>query len=94
MRRDGTTLRVHPLDWLSLTLVIVGALNWGLVGVGMLVVGESAVESWNLVNLVVGSVPILEALIYVLVGLAGLYELYFAYKLYTVEPPGAATSAD
>ena len=78
MKYDG---RVHVsyLDWASLILVVVGAINWGLVGIGQLV---SSTANWNVVNLVFGSIPTLEALVYVVVGLAGLYELYFAYQLY------------
>jgi uncharacterized membrane protein YuzA (DUF378 family) len=34
------------------------------------------------VALLLGSVPTVEALVYLLVGIAGLYELYFAYQLY------------
>ena len=75
-------IRVSALDWISMLLVIVGALNWGLVGLGMFFVGEAAIESWNLVNILLGWSPLLEALVYLLVGLAGLYELYFAYQLY------------
>jgi uncharacterized membrane protein YuzA (DUF378 family) len=80
MDYDGR-IRVHPVDWLSLALVIVGALNWGLVGVGNLLEAN-----WNLVSLLLGSVPILENLVYILVGIAGLYELYFAYQLYSARP--------
>ena len=47
-------------------LVIVGALNWGLVGVGMFL-GYNL----NLVNLLLGSMPMVEAVVYVLVGVAG-----------------------
>jgi uncharacterized membrane protein YuzA (DUF378 family) len=60
-----------------LVLVIVGALNWGLVGVG-----QFFDANWNVVNLIFGSIPALESVIYLVVGLAGLYELYFAYQLY------------
>lgn len=81
MKSDGR-VRVNYLDWVSLLLVIVGALNWGLVGIGTLLDAN-----WNLVNLLLGSVPTLEALVYVLVGLAGLYELYFAYQLYGARRP-------
>ena len=59
-------------------LVIIGAINWGLVGVGNFVGAN-----WNLVNIIFGSVPVAQNLIYLLVGLAGLYELYFAYRLYS-----------
>lgn len=47
-------------------LTIVGALNWGLVGIGMLMNAD-----YNLVHLLVGSWPTLEAVVYVLVGLSG-----------------------
>ena len=87
MHADGS-VRVNWLDWLSLVLVIVGALNWGLVGIGMYLDGN-----WNLVNLIFGSIPWLEALIYVLVGLAGLYELYFAYQLYEARRAPARSRA-
>lgn len=45
----------------SFALVVVGAVNWGLVGL----------FNFNLVELVFGAVPWLERLIYVLVGVAG-----------------------
>ena len=77
MQTDGT-VRTSFLDWSSLVLVIVGAINWGLVGIGMFLDAN-----WNLVNIVFGSIPALEALIYLVVGLAGLYEMYFAYQLYS-----------
>jgi len=76
MKADGR-LRVNALDWITLALVIVGAINWGLVGAGMLIDAN-----WNLVEMIFGSIPTLEAAIYLLVGLAGLYELYFGYQLY------------
>ncbi len=63
---------IHMIAWI---LVIVGALNWGLVGAGGFMGGN-----WNLVNLVFGSVPALEWLVYVLVGLAGIYELVMHKK--------------
>ena len=77
MQTSGT-VRTSYLDWSSLLLVIIGAINWGLVGIGMFFEAN-----WNLVNLVFGSVPALEALIYLVVGLAGVYEMYFAYQLYS-----------
>jgi len=79
MKTEGR-VRVSYLDWLTLVLVIVGAINWGLVGVGYFV-DEAA--NWNLVNIIFDSVPAVEFGIYILVGLAGLYELYFAYQLYS-----------
>lgn len=51
------------LHMVSFALVIVGALNWGLVGLLNL----------NVVNLVLGFSPFLEKLVYVLVGLAAVW---------------------
>lgn len=90
MRTDGS-IRTNYLDWVSLVLVIAGALIWGLVGLG-----QFANTNWNLVNLALGGFPTIEALAYVLVGLAGVYELYFAYQLYnarTEEPTSEKKAA-
>lgn len=59
------------LDWLAMILVIVGALNWGLVGVGGLLD-----SNLNLVNLIFGFSPAVENIVYLLVGLAGVYAIY------------------
>jgi uncharacterized membrane protein YuzA (DUF378 family) len=48
-------------------LLIVGGINWGLVGIGMLM---GKMDSWNVVHMILGSIPWLEAVIYVLVGIA------------------------
>jgi len=61
------------LCWLVSILVIIGALNWGLTGLGMLI-GQPL----NVVNLILGSIPTLEAVIYLLVGVAGLVFGYIA----------------
>ena len=53
---------------LGFWLVVVGAVNWGLVGLA----GFFDAGNWNLVNLIFGSVEWLENLVYVLVGLSGL----------------------
>lgn len=52
-------------------LMVVGGLNWGLVGLGMLLGGSG----WNLVNMIFGSVPTLEAVVYLLVGLSSVWVL-------------------
>ena len=53
----------------ALTLVIIGALNWLLVGL----------FNWNLVDAVTGNMTVLERIVYVLVGLAGLYSIGFLF---------------
>lgn len=54
------------LDWTAFVLVIIGAINWLLVGL----------FGFNLVTALFGAVPALVAIIYVLVGLAGLFLIY------------------
>lgn len=50
---------------ISRLLVIIGGLNWGLVGLGMLMKGN-----WNVVNMLLGSWPMVEGIVYLLVGIA------------------------
>ena len=64
-------MRMNAIDWLSMVLVIVGAVNWGLVGL----------FRFNLVNALFGGIPVLESAVYVIVGLAGLYLIYTGAKL-------------
>jgi uncharacterized membrane protein YuzA (DUF378 family) len=54
---------------IAFILVIVGGLNWGLVGIG----------GWNVVNKIFGSVSWLERLVYILVGISALV-LIFTHK--------------
>jgi hypothetical protein len=53
------------LYWLTIILVVVGALNWGLVGLFDL----------DLVALIFGAMTMLSRIVYVLVGVAGAYLL-------------------
>lgn len=56
-------------DWLALVLVIIGALNWGLVGF----------FNYNLVDAIFGSN--IGRVIYALVGLTGLYTIFLGFKV-------------
>jgi uncharacterized membrane protein YuzA (DUF378 family) len=58
------------VDWIALVLVIIGGLNWGLVGLFNI----------DLVELILGSIPILQRIVYIVVGLAAIYLIYFATK--------------
>ena len=52
-------------------LTIVGALNWGLIGVGVFMNRDL-----NIVRMVVGSLPAAEAVVYILVGLSAIWVLF------------------
>src|SRR4051812_220761 len=56
-------------------LVLIGAINWGLVGIGMFMS-----SNWNVVNLLLGHWMWLEALIYILVGLSGVWKIFMFPK--------------
>jgi len=58
----------NALDWVALVLVIVGSINWGLAALG-----------FNVVELVLGS-GLLANIVYYLVGLSGLYMIYYITK--------------
>lgn len=60
---------MKALNYIALTLVIIGAINWGLIGF----------FRFNLVSLLFGDMTVLARIIYALVGLSGLYLLTF-YK--------------
>jgi uncharacterized membrane protein YuzA (DUF378 family) len=61
---------------IAMYLTIIGGINWGLVGVAMLV-GDS---NWNVVNLLLGSWPVVEAIVYVLVGVSAVWMLAMGCK--------------
>jgi len=58
------------LDLLAIVLVIIGGLNWGLYAFG-----------YNLVSILLGWMPILEKVVYVVVALAAIYLAALTPKL-------------
>lgn len=60
-------MRNKALDYTALTVAIIGAVNWGLVGF----------FDFNLVAFLFGSMSWLSRIIYALVGLCGLYLISF-----------------
>jgi len=59
------------LDWIALIILIVGGLNWGLVGLLNL----------DLIGAALGNGTAASRLAQLLIGLAGLYGIAFALKL-------------
>lgn len=55
--------KLNIVDWLALVLVLVGALNWGLVGI----------LEFDLVATLFGEMSLLTRIIYAIVGIAALY---------------------
>ncbi len=59
---------MKTLHVVAFVLTVVGALNWGHMGVGYFVG-----SNWNVVNLLIGTWPVFEAVVYILVGLSALW---------------------
>lgn len=58
------------LNIAALTLIIIGAINWGLIGL----------LQYNLVDSIFGMQSMISRIIYALVGLAGIYSISFFMK--------------
>ena len=63
--------KLSALDWITLILVIVGGLNWGLVGI----------FKFDLVAAILGEMRIISRIIYTLVGLSAIYLAAMSGKL-------------
>ena len=63
--------KLNTLDWVALVLVVVGGLNWALVGL----------LSFDLVAAIFGDMSALSRIVYVLVGLSAVYVLVNLGKL-------------
>jgi len=72
---------MNGLGKVAWILVLIGALNWGLVGLGAFMGGN-----WNVVNLLLGSWPKVEWLVYILVGLSALWKLFYHKGCCSTQP--------
>jgi uncharacterized membrane protein YuzA (DUF378 family) len=61
---------MKAIDTICLVLVIIGAINWGLIGL----------FGFNLVDAIFGTMSMISRIIYVLVGIAGLWSISFFSK--------------
>lgn len=70
------------LDWIAMILLVIGGLNWGLVGIANFDLVGAIFQGTN----EVGSDATLAKIIYVLVGLAALYMLVMAFMKKDANP--------
>ena len=59
------------IDYIALVLVIIGAVNWGLIGL----------FNFDLVATLFGSMSVISRIVYTLVGIAGLWCIRFFAKV-------------
>ena len=56
---------MNVIDKIALILVIIGAINWGLIGI----------FNFNLVDTIFGVASVISKIIYILVGISGLWSI-------------------
>lgn len=64
-KQGGDNMNSKWIDYTTLTLIIIGAINWGLIGF----------FNFNLVAVLFGQFTWLTRVVYALVGLSGLYQI-------------------
>jgi len=63
--------KLNVVGWIALVLVIVGGLNWALVGI----------FKFDLVAWIFGDMAVVSRIVYILVGVAAVYMAIIAAKL-------------
>jgi uncharacterized membrane protein YuzA (DUF378 family) len=66
-----STAPMSALDWAAMTLLIIGGINWGLVGL----------FAFDLVAAIFGEMTLLSRIVYTLVGLSAVYCIFTSTKL-------------
>ncbi|HCC59946.1 MAG: DUF378 domain-containing protein [Candidatus Staskawiczbacteria bacterium RIFOXYC1_FULL_37_43] len=64
-------MKLNVIDWIAMVLVIVGGLNWGLVGLA----------NFDLVATLFGASSVLSRVVYILVGLSAIYVAVVSMKM-------------
>ena len=62
---EGMILFMKVIDVIALVLIIIGAINWGLIGL----------FNFNLVDAIFGTMSVISRIIYILVGISGLWGI-------------------
>lgn len=68
--------RLNTWDWVALVLLIIGGLNWGLVGL----------FTFDLVAAIFGEMSVLSRIIYILVGISAIWIAIEAFRWRSAAP--------
>lgn len=77
VKHAATNRAMTAVDWIAVTLLIVGGVNWGLVGLFNI----------DLVAELFGVMSPVSRIVYTLVGLSALYTIYTATKIASERNP-------
>lgn len=75
MKKEAITMNTNWLDYTLLTLVIIGAVNWGLIGF----------FRFDLVAFIFGDMSWLSRIIYAIVGIGGLYLISLFGRIRSID---------
>ncbi len=64
------TNQMQSLKWVATLLMVIGSINWGLVGA----------FNFNVVDAIFGVGSVISAIIYILVGISGLWGITFLFS--------------
>lgn len=76
VRAELAAMRLNALDWIAMVLLIVGGLNWGLVGLFDI----------DVVARILGVMSTASRSVYILVGLDALYSIYLCVRKLPAKP--------
>ncbi len=71
MAKRSSSMKMSSMQMLSWGLITVGALNWGLIGL----------TGVDLVNMLFNTSPALVQIVYILIGLAGVYSIWGMFTM-------------
>lgn len=63
--------KLNAIDWIAIILLVIGGLNWGLVGI----------FNFDLVATIFGDMSVLSRIVYAVVGICAIYVLAISAKL-------------
>lgn len=66
---------MKTVDYIALVLVIVGCINWGLIGF----------FGFDLVRIIFGDMTLISRIVYALVGISGIYALSYFGRITNTE---------
>ncbi len=61
---------MKTLKWIAMLLMVIGSINWGLVGV----------FNFNVVDAIFGMGSVISTIIYILIGISGLWGISFLFS--------------
>lgn len=63
-----TNMKMNALGWIAMILLVIGGLNWGLIGI----------FEWDLIAAIFGDMSVLSRIIYIIIAVAAVYMIISA----------------